>query len=128
MSLRDAENGASAQKELDLDHLSQDKQLKLAPATIHEQGFWANGKLYLSSWQASKDFGVSKSTLCDRFHGAKDQRETHLAQQILSLAEEEVLVAWIKEKGQHAVPLQPRGVAECAEAIAGTEVGENWVH
>jgi hypothetical protein len=46
---------------------------------------------------------------------------------VLTIAHEETLVAWIKEMGQHGVPLQAQAVIDCAGAILGKPIGGTWI-
>jgi hypothetical protein len=127
MPLDNLGNAPSAPQMLDLDTLDQEERITLAIKAIKDQGFRPNGNPYLSFRRAAQDFQVPSSTLNDRFHGIQDRKESHSSQRRLSIAHEEILVAWIVEMGRRGVPLQARAVAERASAIAGVEVSESWV-
>jgi hypothetical protein len=112
---------------LDIDALGLEERLQLEIEAINDHGFHPNGKPYLSFWQAAKEFRVPKTTLNDCFRGVPDRKEAHASQRKLSVAHEEVLVAWIKEMGRRGIPLQMQAVKEWASIIAGVEIGDSWV-
>jgi hypothetical protein len=112
---------------LDIDALTQEERMQLAIKVIEDHGFRPSGTPYLSFRQAAKDFGVPKSTLNTRFRGVKDHKDAHAYQRKLSIAHEEVLMAWIQEMGRCGVPLQAQAVAEQASVISGVEISNSWV-
>ena len=58
--------------------------------------------------------------------GGKNCYEAHVAEKLLSEAQEEILVKWVKIQGQCGIPLTYASVAQCANAISGKQVGESW--
>jgi hypothetical protein len=110
--------------------------------TIQELGMKANGDPYYSVQQAEKDFGILRSSLSlclkgkwfimrplcitHSLLGGKSCQEAHVDEQLLTAAQEEVLVKWIKVQGHHGVPMTYASVAQSAAEISGKPVGENW--
>ena len=58
--------------------------------------------------------------------GGKSRHEAHAQEQLLTAAQEEVLVKWIKIQGHRGVPMTYTSVAHAAGEISGKEVGEVW--
>ena len=58
--------------------------------------------------------------------GGKNRHEAHVGEQLLSEAQEEILVKWVKVQGRRGIPLTYASVAQCANAISGKQVGESW--
>ncbi|TFK17589.1 hypothetical protein FA15DRAFT_661337 [Coprinopsis marcescibilis] len=58
----------------------------------------------------------------------KTWAEAHEAQMKLTLAEEAILVDWIKVQGRRGVPVTYELLINHASAIAGTTVGKSWPH
>jgi hypothetical protein len=55
--------------------------------------------------------------------GGKTRQEAHVHEQLLTAAQEEVLVKWIKVQGCHGILLTYAMVALYAGEISGQEVG-----
>lgn len=49
-----------------------------------------------------------------------------MCEQLLTDAQEEILVRWIKIQGRRGIPLTYSSVAQCAGAISGQQVGKQW--
>jgi hypothetical protein len=93
----------------------------LAIAAIQESGTKPNGNPCYSAWQAEKDFGVLRSSLglclkgiwyftrpfsiTHSLLGGKSHHKAHVEAQLLTPAQEEVLVEWIKVQGCRGVPI-----------------------
>jgi Tc5 transposase DNA-binding domain len=58
--------------------------------------------------------------------GGKSRHEAHADEQLLTPAQEEILVKWIKVQGHRGVPMTYRSVAHAAGEISGKPVGEVW--
>ena len=58
--------------------------------------------------------------------GGKTRQEAHVHEQLLTAAQEEVLVKWIKVQGRRGIPLTYATVALYAGEISGQEVGGSW--
>jgi len=58
--------------------------------------------------------------------GGKNHHEAHVAEQLLSKAQEKILAKWVKVQGRRGIPLTYASVAQCANAISGKQVGESW--
>jgi hypothetical protein len=59
--------------------------------------------------------------------GGHSQKEAHEDEQLLSVAEEEVLMKWIKVQGQCGVPMTYTTVAQYAGEIAEMAIGGSWL-
>jgi len=58
--------------------------------------------------------------------GGKSRHEAHVEAQLLTPAQEEVLVEWIKVQGRRGVPMTYTSVGHAAAEILGKPVGEIW--
>ena len=58
--------------------------------------------------------------------GGKTCHEAHINEQLLTDAQEEILVKWVKIQGHHGIPMTYASVAQCAGEISGKQVGETW--
>ena len=58
--------------------------------------------------------------------GAKSRQEAHVEEQLLTLAQEEILAQWIKVQGRRGVPMTYASVAQATGEILGKLVGEVW--
>ena len=58
--------------------------------------------------------------------GGKSHQEAHVGEQLLSEAQEEILVKWIKIQGCCGIPMTYSSIVQCAHAISGKQVGESW--
>ena len=58
--------------------------------------------------------------------GGKSRQEAHVEEQLLTPAQEEVLVEWIKVQGRRGVPMTYASVGHAAAEISGKLVGEIW--
>lgn len=76
--------------------------------------------------KAAEVYCVPRSTLQTRLRGVRTRREAHEHQQLLSPAQENILVEWVKIMGRRGVPLSLTTTAEYASDIAGRPVGETW--
>src|SRR5204862_2710986 len=68
-----------------------------------------------------------RGTLTDRYNGVRTRAEAHEHEQLLSAAQEEVLVAWIKVMGKRGLPMTPHLVRDRVADLIGKPVGESWV-
>ena len=68
-----------------------------------------------------------KGWLINHFNGKQTKCEAHQHEQTLNFSAESVLVDWIREMGQHGVPLHPSTVVQHALAISGKTIGRHWV-
>lgn len=112
---------------LNLEGKTVEEHLQLAIAAIYQNGFKKNGNPVFSFREAANIYGVSKTTLTERFHGSQTKTAAHEKEHKLSPACEEALVKWIKKMGRRNVPLHHSVVAAHAKAISGVEIGEAWV-
>ena len=78
---------------------------------------------------ASKEFGVPKTTLYDRFRGKSTSRAeiTSKTKKKLSTAQEAVLVRHINSLSDRGLPPTPRMVGNLARELSGCSVGVHWV-
>ena len=58
--------------------------------------------------------------------GGKNHHKAYAQEQLLTAAQEEVLVKWIKIQDHHGVPMTYTSVAHAAGEISGKKVGEVW--
>jgi hypothetical protein len=120
-----------------------EERIRLAIATIQASGTKANGDPQYSARQAERDFDIPRSSLGRRLKGmwyftqpfallskhilgGKNRHEAHVHEQLLSEAQEEILVKWIKVQGRRGIPMTYSSVAQSANAILGKKVGESW--
>ncbi|KZT63246.1 DDE-domain-containing protein, partial [Daedalea quercina L-15889] len=80
-------------------------QIDAALAAIKVSGLKPNGKPKESICSVAKTFGIASSTLNNCWNGKKSPINLHIPQRKLNPMEEGVLVDWIKEVGQHGVPI-----------------------
>src|SRR6266566_2442863 len=75
----------------------------------------------------AKKYGVQRSTLSRRYHGVTGSREAQYEnQQLLSHAQEKVLVDYINELTERGLPPSHEMIRNFAEEICGKEPGKNW--
>lgn len=110
----------------DLTNLKKEDVLQLAVEAVQESWDDQLAIFQLSICHAAKDFGVSRSTIQDHLWGLQSCQHSHDHQCWLSLAQEELLVQWVKVHGHHGVPLSPAALTEHATIICGKQVGSSW--
>ena len=59
--------------------------------------------------------------------GGKSCCEAHVGEQLLSEAQKEILVKWIKIQGCQGITMTYSSVAQCANAISGKQVRGSWL-
>jgi hypothetical protein len=106
--------------------VDQESCIQQAIHAICESGTRPNGHPVLSIRHAATTFGVPQSTLTDHFNSKLTHREAHVDEQNLTVAQEEVLVEWIKVMGQCGLPLTPSAVSDHTYKIMGAPVGKSW--
>ena len=73
-------------------------------------------------------WAIPVQTLRDRLSGkSKPRNQAHGSQQLLSPAEEEVLVLWVVHWTEKARPVSIGRIQRIARDICGTRPGVNWV-
>jgi hypothetical protein len=72
-------------------------------------------------------FGVPRTTVKSRAAGRLTRQGSHVKQQKLLPAQEQVLVDWIKELGRRFIPIPLVRIAEHASVITGEKVSAAWV-
>lgn len=87
----------------------------------------ASGKDPLIRAMARK-FAVPHTSLGDRAHGRKTRNEARGYQQILNPPLEGVLVEWIWHWGGWGVPMTSHAIRAKAMALAGRDLGKNWLN
>lgn len=82
----------------------------------------------------SREFGVPRSTLQGRIHGARPHKEAHRDQQHLSSKEEEEIVCWITKWDDQGFPMKRSCVETMArelliakEGPGAKPLGNKWV-
>jgi len=89
---------------LDLGDLDTEARLQLAVTAILASPLLPNGHHQLSTHAASSIYSVKRGTLNNRLKGMKTCQEAHAHERLLSDAEEEVLVDWVKSLGRRGLP------------------------
>ena len=121
---------------------SQEERMQLALATIQGSGTKANGDPNYSIRKAGKDFDIPRTSIARRLkgmlfpccvfvflsfcEGSKTRQEAHVNEQLLTAAQEEILVKWIKVQGHRGIPLTYATVALYVGEISGQQVGGSW--
>lgn len=121
---------------------SQEERMQLALAAIQGSGTKANGDPNYSIRQAGKDFDIPRTSISRRLkgmlfsccvllflsfcEGGKTRQEAHVNEQLVTAAQEEILVKWIKVQGRRGIPLTYATVALYAGEISGQQVGGSW--
>jgi hypothetical protein len=121
---------------------SQEERMQLALAAIQGIDVKANGDPNYSIRQAAKDFNIPRTSIARRLkgmlfycpifvllnfcEGGKTRQEAHVNEQLLTAAQEEILVKWIKVQGRRGIPLTYVTVALYAGEISGQQVGGSW--
>ena len=97
--------------------LPQEDCIQLAIMAINEAGYKLNQDQHLSTCQAANIYHVSCSSLGNYIKGLHTHAEAHVGQQNLLLAEEEVLVKWVKVLGYWRVPLTYSTLTQYASVV-----------
>lgn len=90
-------------------------------------------KKYVKIAPAARHYNIHPNTLAGRLRGLQPQAELRNHQHRLSLAQENVLIAWIVSLDIRGAPPRPSRVREMAEIIlkeydpACAPIGRNWV-
>jgi Tc5 transposase DNA-binding domain/helix-turn-helix, Psq domain len=105
--------------------LSVEARKTLALQYLHEGR--TSGK-DMSIRATARKFGISHSSLADRDHGRKTRKEVRGYTQLLSPPLERVLVEWIRHWGGRGVPMTSHAIRAKAMALAGRDLGKNWLH
>lgn len=58
--------------------------------------------------------------------GGKSCHEAHINEQLLTEAQEGILVNWVKVQGHRSIPMTYTSVALCTGAIPGKQIGATW--
>lgn len=101
---------------LDLETLGDEGRMQLAIEAILKSPILPNGNRKLLLRDAALLYGVTQTTLADRLKGVRTRQEAHAHQQLLSEAQEEVLVAWVKSWGRRGHPVTQDMLREYASA------------
>jgi hypothetical protein len=75
---------------------------------------------------ATRKENVAPSTLQDRVSGGGTRQKSHEKRQVLSPAQESVLLRWIKDMEKIGFPVQTAVIRAMAAEISSTEVGRTW--
>jgi hypothetical protein len=111
----------------DLTEMTQDERMELSFAALVASGTKLDGKPNLSIRNTALLYDVPRSTLNDRWNGIPTRKEGHRRELLLTSAQEEVLVEWIKVMGRRGIPLTATTLADYVTDIVGHAVGESWV-
>lgn len=105
---------------------SRESLLRKALAAVTASGLDNHGNPKYSLRTAAKDFGVPRSTLTGRWHGAKPKKEAHDHQKHFTPEQESILVDWIRTLGRRGVPMTLSSLRDFASGALGKPIGENW--
>jgi hypothetical protein len=86
-----------------------------------------DGKPNLSIQKVAVEFDVPRSTLTGRWNGTPTRREGHAHELLLTVAQEEVLTAWIKVMGCRGIPMTTTIITDYVADIIVHTVSESWV-
>jgi hypothetical protein len=114
----------------DILDLTQEQRMELALAALVASGTKPDGKPNRSIRETAVQYQVPRSTLNDRWNGTPTRKAGHMHELLLTAAQEEVLVEWIKVMGRRGIPFTTRTIIEHVADIAGgpdTTVGVSWV-
>lgn len=110
-----------------LTDLTQARRMDLALAALIASGTKPNGLPNLSIRNTATLYQVPRSTLTDRWNGTPTRKEGHAHELLLTPAQEEVLVDWVKVMGRRGIPLTATAITDYVADIVGHAVGESWV-
>jgi hypothetical protein len=111
----------------DFADLPQAERMEHAMAALRASGTKPDGKPNISIWRVATQFEVPKSTLTDRWNGTHTRKEAHENELLVTAAQEEVLVEWIKVMGRRGIPMTAAIITDYVADIVGHTVGESWV-
>src|SRR6266850_1608360 len=112
----------------DISELSKEEHIQLAITAVHASGLKPDSlTTCLSLREAAKFYDVPQGTLTDRYSGVRTRAEAHEHEQLLSTAQEAVVVDWVKVMAKWGVPMTPCMVRDHVASITGGPVGESWV-
>ncbi len=117
-----SEDGTDSDDEPD----SREGLLRKALAAVAASELDSRGNPKYSLRAAAKDFGIPRSTLTGRWHGAKSKKEAHVHQMHFTPEEESILIDWIRTLGHRGVPMTLSSLRDFASGALGKPVGENW--
>lgn len=111
------------------DRQKEEAQLLKAVASVLESGLRPGSHHYfLPISEAAREFGINHQKLRRRLSGIHNRSTAHVKQQTLTIAQEIILVEWIKSLARRAIPWTREIVREKAELISGKKVGVNWIY
>lgn len=85
-------------------------------------------KEFRSISAAAKAFGLSRVTLCHRWHGRHQDRQTaHKSERLLSKEQENALIALALHLSAIAQPLSRRTLGPYVESLCGTYPSQSWI-
>ena len=111
----------------DFADLPQAERMAHAMAALHASGTKPDGKPNLSIQRVATQFEVPKSTLTDQWNGTRTCKEAHEHELLVTAAQEEVLVEWIKVMGRRGIPMTAVIITDYVADIVGHTVGKSWV-
>jgi len=107
--------------------LTQVQRMELTLAALITSSIKPDGNPNLSIQKTAIDYEVPCSTLNDQWNGTPTHKEGHTHELLLTAAQEEVLVNWIKVMGCHGIPMTMTMVTDHVADIVDRNVGESWV-
>jgi len=111
----------------DFTKLTQVQHMELALAALVASGTKPNRNPNLSIWKTATQYEIPQSTLTDWWNGTPTRKEGHAHKLLLTAAQEDVLVEWVKVMGRQGIPLNATSITDYVADIAGRDVGESWV-
>lgn len=108
--------------------LPQDNEKKIQAAldAVVQSGLTANGYPVYSLRSAAQQFSVPYTTLHARWKGRKTRKEVAEEQQILTPAEEKMVVQWTKAMALRGMGWSPEIIRNAARMISGKPVGHKY--
>ena len=101
--------------------------MELALAALIASGTKPNGLPNLSIQNTATLYQVPRSTLTNQWNGTPTWKEGHTHELLLTPAQEEVLVDWVKVMGRRGIPLTATAITDYVNDIVGHAFGESWV-
>ena len=120
---------SAAEEELgDIGIADEETRVQEAVADCLSSGLKPDSNPNLSLCASATAKGVSYATVMRRWKGIPSRLQAHGAQMSLSVAQEAVLVEWIKEVAHRGVPWTREVLRRKASKIAGKDVSDMWFY
>jgi hypothetical protein len=111
----------------DLTLLTQAEHMKLALAVLIASSTKLDGNPKLSIWKTAAEYDIPCNTLTDCWNGTPTCYEGHAHELLLTPAQEEMFVDWIKVMGHWGIPFTATVIADYVADIISCDVSDSWV-